>query len=322
MEIEIDQPNLQGSDYEMDNPELADQMPCEIPVNFVGSSGLGELPPDLPRNVSLARRIDLFLARKFRKVIQMRGREYYFGGRVASCIRAGENGTDYFAKVAGSCGNKYEVEVSIAREGILVDCDCPCDFNCKHEYATLLAIRNHEYETLDLRPKIPKQRISLRELLCQIPAEELKNYFLSRNLDPRISDEASFRKHFIAYEPQQSYEYYYNRLYNALLLDESSERISHEYLEVARSYISARDFSAAFEIIRCIVEAYHDAEKLNDEADIGGWSEMEMMLRVIAAKSRDGFRDTVVDWFAKLEQQDYYGNVYLENMILLVRQLL
>ena len=74
-----------------------------------------------------------------------RGHDYYIENRVRYiCI----DGTKGYAIVEGS--KSYEVEFSY-RDGEISEliCDCPCTFNCKHEFAAMLQLR----ETLDMIAK-------------------------------------------------------------------------------------------------------------------------------------------------------------------------
>ena len=76
----------------------------------------------------------------FNSVIVERGRNYYKDGRVR--LKLIKNFEKYHSEVKGSEENKYNVDISFSSDGrsLKYICDCPCDFPCKHVYATLLEI--------------------------------------------------------------------------------------------------------------------------------------------------------------------------------------
>ena len=79
------------------------------------------------------------------KAIAERGYDYYAENRVRYlCI----NGSHGYAIVEGS--KSYEVEFEYA-DGMIRNllCNCPCTYNCKHEFAAMLQLR----ETLDMIAK-------------------------------------------------------------------------------------------------------------------------------------------------------------------------
>ena len=79
------------------------------------------------------------------EAIAERGREYYIGNKVVYFSLDGVNG---YAIVEG--GRPYEVEFNYIDgeiSGML--CSCFCSYNCKHEVAVLLQLR----ETLELIEK-------------------------------------------------------------------------------------------------------------------------------------------------------------------------
>lgn len=78
-------------------------------------------------------------------VIAERGYAYYMENRVRYICLDGFRG---YAIVEG--GGSYEVEFEY-RNGEVGNllCDCPCSYNCKHEFAVMLQLK----ETLDLIAK-------------------------------------------------------------------------------------------------------------------------------------------------------------------------
>lgn len=76
----------------------------------------------------------------FNSVIIERGRNYYKEGRVK--LKVIKNLEEYHSQVKGSEDNIYDVDISFSNDGksLKYKCNCPCEFPCKHVYATLLEI--------------------------------------------------------------------------------------------------------------------------------------------------------------------------------------
>jgi len=147
--------------------------------------------------------------------IKERGKRYYKDGNIVQCCKANNK---YYAKVRGTNEKPYFINVEINEYGIEYNCTCPCDFPCKHEYAVLIAISNKEYETIELKEEIEEKKNSLQNILKNIPAEEIKEYLLSpKGIDYVCFEINSFECYFRKYYPKQSYEFYYNNLFNFIL---------------------------------------------------------------------------------------------------------
>ncbi|MEG1009528.1 MAG: hypothetical protein RSF67_06940, partial [Clostridia bacterium] len=72
----------------------------------------------------------------------------------------------YISTVKGNYD--YDVEVIIQDDDIKLSCSCPCIDNCKHEYATLLAIDNNEYTEIQLLPVPNEDKINIEKLINNI----------------------------------------------------------------------------------------------------------------------------------------------------------
>lgn len=255
----------------------------------------------------------------FDDIIKERGRDYYNRGNVLSCIK-----TDcaFIAKVKGSMDSPYIVEVYYDCEDDYVElnCNCPCDFPCKHEYAVLLSINNREYNEIELKPYIKQEQYDLRKIIKQIPAEELKKYLLNnKGFNSTIFDKKTFEEHFKTYLPTQKYEYYYNNLYNELMLNDYELTLKIE-LDTIKEYISNNEFNEPFKIIKAIIEAYNDSDKLNSDEDLFDlFSKLGMFLRIINRKCDEELKQEITDWCIKLEDQNYYNNFYLEDIVLCIK---
>lgn len=94
-----------------------------------------------PKSLNLAEEL-------FSDVIIIRGKDYYNYERVSSIEKINDT---YFTKVLGN--EKYTVAIRLdENKDILgLNCTCPCNFFCKHEYAAILEI---------------KENIALNELSC------------------------------------------------------------------------------------------------------------------------------------------------------------
>ena len=112
----------------------------------------------------------------FNYEIRKRGSEYYYSNNVISVFKCQNK---YIAKVMGNGLKPYNVVLEVKDSGIDYNCSCPCTFNCKHEYATLMAISNKDYSEIELKEKIKEQDSNFKTILEKVPAEEIKKYLLS-----------------------------------------------------------------------------------------------------------------------------------------------
>lgn len=253
--------------------------------------------------------------KEFEYHIKNRGRNYYKDGHV-ECFKS--NGV-YFANVMGSYEEKYKVFIQIIEDGnVAFSCTCPCDFNCKHEYATLLSIINKDYKEVKLKPYINQNNYSLEKLINLMPEKELK-LFLIDNIDSGeiFITQKDLENYFYKYLPKQDYEYYYNNLYNAIVLNDNYTIIFNTYLDQVKKYISILEFDESFIIIKSIIEAYKDSSIINkDNHIIEKFPYIGLALRVIYRKSDNQTKLEINEWISKLELDNYYNNLYLEDIVL------
>ena len=160
--------------------------------------------------------------------IKERGKDYYYSGNIVSCSK---NNNKYYAKVSGTSDKPYIVKVEIKKDGVEYDCTCPYDFPCKHEFAVLMDITNKEYLNIELKPELKEKKDTLQNILKKIPAEEIKKYLLSsKGVNYVCFEMKSFEDYFKKYYPNQTYEYYYNNLFNALVVDVNYENMIDSYI--------------------------------------------------------------------------------------------
>lgn len=129
----------------------------------------------------------------------------------------------------------------------------------------------------------------------------------------------SFEEYFKKYYPSQSYEYYYNNLYNALVLDNEYENVIDSYMNKIRQYISNFEYEEGFKILKSIISAYCDSNKLNfDSYIINQFPILGMLLRIINRKSTKHLKDDIDNYILELKKSNYYNNLYLEDIIVML----
>lgn len=249
--------------------------------------------------------------------IKERGKDYYYSGNIVSCSK---NNNKYYAKVSGTSDKPYIVKVEIKKDGVEYDCTCPYDFPCKHEYAVLMAITNKEYLNIELKPELKEKKDTLQNILKKIPAEEIKKYLLSsKGVNYVCFEMKSFEDYFKKYYPNQTYEYYYNNLFNALVVDVNYENMIDTYINKIRQYVSNQEFLESFKILKSIINAYNDTNKLNfDDYIINQFPNLGMLLRIIYRKCDFSLRKDIKNWTLELESKNYYNNLYLEDIVIMM----
>ena len=225
--------------------------------------------------------------KNFQHQIIKRGEDYYKAGNVIQVIK---NKNFFIAKVKGS--NYYEVKINIDNDSktLSCNCTCPCEFLCKHEYAVLLAIKNKKYIEKELKEEIVKNNISLNELIKNIPATELKDYILKIIFNKNFSDYLvldfnDFEVDFLKYLPSQPYEYYYNNLYNYVMIN---DEIRFDCKYIIKDLINSEKYEEAFFVIKAFIEVANDTKHFEKiEIIINKYSDIALFLRIIFRKSND-----------------------------------
>ena len=234
-----------------------------------------------------------------------------------------KNDKEYYAKVIGSLDRPYDVYINLDEEDLVLKCNCPCEENCKHEYAVLMAIKNQEYEIGKVLPKIEEKAFNLESVIEAIPAEKIKQYLLSPLGKEKVCFEiTAFKEYFCKYLSKQDYEYYYNNLYNSLVLETDFEKLVNNYLKIINNYLANLELVEAFKIIKSIIEAYNKANKLNfDNYIIDIFPKLEMFLRIIVRKTDSQLKEDIENWFKIVRENNYYNNFYLEDLVMMVQEL-
>lgn len=252
----------------------------------------------------------------FQHQIIKRGEDYYKVGNVNQVIK---NKNTFIAKVEGT--DYYEVKITIDKDSktLSCNCTCPCEFLCKHEYAVLLAIKNKKYIEKELKEEIVKNNITLNELIQNIPDFELKQYILKKIFNKNFSDYLllnfnDFEVDFLKYLPSQPYEYYYNNLYNYVMIN---DEIRFDCKYIIKDLINSKKYEEAFLIIKAFIEVANDTKHFEKiEILINKYSDIALFLRIIFRKSNDDLKNNIKDWLDKIRRNNYYDSVYLEDMIL------
>lgn len=258
----------------------------------------------------------------FQHQIIKRGEDYYKAGNVIQVIK---NKNFFIAKVKGS--NYYEVKINIDNDSktLSCNCTCPCEFLCKHEYAVLLAIKNKKYIEKELKEEIVKNNISLNELIQNIPATELKDYILKIIFNKNFSDYLvldfnDFEVDFLKYLPSQSYEYYYNNLYNYVMIN---DEIRFDCKYIIKDLINSEKYEEAFFVIKTFIEVANDTKHFEKiEIIINKYSDIALFLRMIYRKSDNILKEKIEEWLEKIRKNKYYNSLYLEDMIVSIIEIL
>ena len=258
----------------------------------------------------------------FQHQIIKRGEDYYKAGNVIQVIK---NKNTFIAKVEGT--NYYEVKINIDNDSktLSCNCTCPCEFLCKHEYAVLLAIKNKKYIEKELKEEIVKNNISLNELIKNIPATELKDYILkiifNKNFsDYLVLDSNDFEVDFLKYLPSQPYEYYYNNLYNYVMIN---NEIRFDCKYIIKDLINSEKYEEAFFVIKAFIEVANDTKHFEKiEIIINKYSDIALFLRMIYRKSDNILKEKIEEWLEKIRKNKYYNSLYLEDMIVSIIEIL
>ena len=248
----------------------------------------------------------------FSDIIKDRGRDYYQSNNVIICQKINNK---YTAKIKGSNHDYHKVTIEFIDDDIDMTCSCPCDFKCKHEYATLIRMKNHDYQTVRLKPKISRKKEPLNKTLEKIPAEELKEY-LCQNISNLIDfDKTKFEKKFSKYMPCQSYNYYYNNLYNAIVLNEDYGKLANQYKTDIICNVVSHKYRNVFTIIKAIVNALHHTKNLDSFDSFKFLESIRVFLYSLTNNNDKSLIKDVKSWYLYLKKNRYFGSFVLESFI-------
>ena len=249
----------------------------------------------------------------FNETIKKRGLDYYKENKVIYCQKIHNK---YIAKVYGSYDNNYKVIIEFVGNTLNLSCTCPCEFNCKHEYATLLAVKNREYQTVKLKKEINKYRETLYNEIQKIPAKELKEYF-SKNLSNLVNfNKNDFEETFSKYLKGQSYNYYYNNLYNTIITNENYSLLIYKYKDDIINRLVGHNYRDAFNIIKAIINAFIDTDKINS-IDVFKTIESLSSYQYLIVKEAD-FKliQDIKSWYKYIKRNKYFNSPVLNIFVL------
>lgn len=250
----------------------------------------------------------------FEPQIIFRGRDYFKNNKVSSLYKETDT-QSYIAKVEGSgFGTLYDVQITLEDDEIEMSCTCPCIENCKHEYATLMAIDSNQYTTIKLLPVPENEKVNIDEFINSIPEEKIKEYLKKCFNTEDIIDEEKFKKYFSCYLPEKSREYFYNTLFNNFQLGNAN---IFEFLDMARSALENGKYKYTFVIASSIIDAAKEA-KYSDEQEIilNNYNKIGMFIRIAYRKGDSKLKAEIQKWIKKCENKNYYNDIFLEDMII------
>jgi len=259
------------------------------------------------------------LGKDFSDTIKNRGEDYYDDGNVLEVYK---NNNTYIAKVDGNSMEPYDVKITIKdEEHATYECSCPCSFPCKHEYAVLMAVSNFDYLEVELKEFIKENKLEIKNIIQEIPGEEIKKYMLNqKGLENIIINQDNFYDYFLKYLPKQSYEFYYNNLYNDMVTNNNYRTRIENYIMRSRKYLECNEFNEVFKIIKAIIEVYNDTNEVNNDNYVFEVvSRASMLLRIAYRKSNEEDKNNLNEWINKLVEKNYYNNYYLEDLILNIK---
>lgn len=258
---------------------------------------------------------------EFEYQIVKRGINYYKKKNVLAVYKSGN--TYYSHVISDNDVDEYNVKISETEDGLDMSCDCPYNYPCKHEYATLLAIDNKDIKDIELLPEVEFISYDLHDIIEKIPSDELKQFIVDRVSTTRLvfNDMEIFNRVFYKYIPIQKEEYYYNKLYNMLIMKFDTDELIDEYMKSIKQYIDYKNYKQAFIIIKSLVNAYYRVEK-NSSLEIieeGLFAKLGMYARIVYRKIDENEKEDINNWVNELTEQDFYNDVYLEDMILTLK---
>ena len=250
----------------------------------------------------------------FTPQIIFRGRDYFTKGKVAELYKD-QDTESYMAKVEGSdYGVSYDVQIILEDSNVKMSCTCPCIENCKHEYATLMAIDANKYTTIKLLPIPENEKININDFIDSIPEGKIKKYLKKSFAEEEYVNEEKFKKYFSCYLPEKSREYFYNTLFNNFQLDIVD---INEFLDMARSSLENGKYKYTFIITSSIIDAAKESGYCDDEEIIlNRYNKIGMFIRIAYRKGNDELKEEIQKWIQKYEEKNYYDDIFLEDMII------
>ena len=244
----------------------------------------------------------------FSPQIIFRGRDYYISDKVTELYKD-QNSDGYIAKVEGSeYDTFYDVQIMLEEDNIKMSCTCPCIENCKHEYATLMAIDSNKYTIIKLLPVLENEKINIKDFINSIPEDKIREYLEKCFKSEEYITEEKFKKYFSCYLPEKSREYFYNTIFNNFQLDKVD---LNEFLDMAKSSLENGKYKYTFTISSTIIDAAKESEYCdNDDIILNSYNKVGMFIRIAYRKGNNGLRAEIQKWIQKYEEKNYYDDIF------------
>lgn len=254
----------------------------------------------------------------FAPQIIFRGRDYFKNNKVYDLYKD-DASESYIGKVKGSdYGINYEVRIILDDNDAKMSCTCPCIENCKHEYATLMAIDENRYSTIKLLPVPEDEKIDIKNFIDSIPGDKIKEYLKRSFISEECIDEDDFKQYFSCYLPEKSKEYFYNMLYNNFQV--GSVYNINNFLDIAKSSLENAKYRYTFIITSSIIDAAKDSEYSDcDEILLNNYSKIGMFIRIAYRKGNDDLKFEIQEWLNKYKEKNYCDDIFLEDMIINIK---
>ena len=262
------------------------------------------------------------LTEKYEKLFEpqiiYRGKEYYRNNLVKRCLKTPEG---YLAKVNGN--RDYNVKINIINDDIEMSCDCPYGLNCKHEYATLMAIDNGKYKELNLLPRLVSSKYNFAEFIKVIPENDLKTFIINKveNEEDFYELEEELKEKFFKYLPKEVPEYFYNEIFNLCLIeDDLPTFMINDYIEKIKKYIDCKEYDYVFTIYSSLICAIYDSKiEISSTKLIDLYSKIGIFARISYRKGSDELKHYINNWINMFAEKNYNDDVYLEDLLLSIR---
>lgn len=254
----------------------------------------------------------------FAPQIIFRGRNYFENDKVKELYKD-KDSESYMAKVEGSdFGKCYDVRIILDDNEAKISCTCPCIENCKHEYATLMAIDANRYFTIKLLPVPENEKIDIQNFIDSIPGDKIKEYLKKSFTSDEYIDEEDFKKYFSCYLPEKSKEYFYNIMFNNFQIG-MIDNINN-FLDIAKSSLENGKYRYTFVISSSIIDAAKDSNYCDsDEILLNNYSKIGMFIRIAYRKGNDELKSEIQEWINKYKDKNYCDDIFLEDMILSIK---
>lgn len=265
----------------------------------------------------------------FEPQIKYRGEAYYDKNKVETVYKCGNHykgvvwGTEY--------GVSYDVNIIVTENDIDMECSCPYDDDCKHEYATLLAIDANEFINIEFRP-VEDTKIDFDDLIQKIPEEELKQYLLRLNTGNNSIYKRDLMYRFAAYLPEKKKEYFYNTLCNEIqlaafdeygdseALEELQERIK-EFVNLSQKVLEKENYNYSFLIVSTLIEAMkEETSTIEKDYLFEEYEKIGKLIRIAFRKGDSDLKNEIKKWIKKIKKLNYYRDIYLEDMIAMIME--